>query len=63
MAKKQGARRYSVEGKPKAWVLRDRLGRFRKWISKKSSVPGDRAVKARRIVRAGYGHVGDQKRR
>lgn len=61
--KKQGARRYSIEGKPKAYVIRDKLGRFAKWVSKKDSVPRDRATKAKKKVKPGYGHLGDLPKR
>lgn len=63
MPKKKGARRYSIKGKPKAWALRDRLGRFKKWMSRGRSQKADRRVKAKTIVKSGYGHRGDQKKR
>ena len=63
MAKKKGARRYSLKGKPKAYVLRDKLGRFKEWVSKGRSLRADRRTKAKTTVKSGYGHKGDQKKR
>lgn len=62
MTKKKGARRYQIKRTPKAWVLRDKFGRFKKWVSKKSSVPIDRAKKSKTEVKSGYGYKGDIRR-
>lgn len=57
------ARRYILKTKPRAYVERDRYGRFKKWTAMRKSAKPDRRVKARTIVRSDYGHRGDQKRR
>ena len=63
MVKKQGARRYQIERTPKAYVLRNKLGQFKKWVQKKWTVPADRRKKAKTKVKSGYGYKGDQRRK
>jgi hypothetical protein len=46
----------------KFYVERNRIGQIKKWVRIKRSLSADRRVRARRIVRSGYGHVGDQRR-
>lgn len=64
--------RGKVEGKPGAYVERDRLGRFKKWTSVGRSLAADRRkrVGRKRIpktkggkAKSGYGHQGDYKRK
>ena len=47
----------------KFYVERNRLGQIKKWVSIKRSLARDRATKSKTIVKSGYGHKGDQKRR
>jgi len=44
----------------KYYVERDRLGRIKKWVSIKRSLAQDRRKKAKKKVKSGYGHRGDQ---
>lgn len=61
--KKKGARRYQIKRTPKAWVLRDKKGRFKEWISKERAAPIERAKKAKkRGVKSGYGHTGEREK-
>ena len=59
MTKKKGARRYLIKGKEKSWVLRDKFGKFKKWISRKRAAKLDRRRKVSPPVKSGYGHKGD----
>ena len=61
--KKSGARRYLIKGKEKAWVLRDKLGRFKKWTQRKRAAKADRRKKVSPAVKSGYGFRGDTKRK
>ena len=61
--KKKGARRYSIKGKPGAWVRRNKLGQFVKWVSIGASLRADRRTKAKTTVKSGYGYKGDLKKR
>ena len=54
-------RRTIVKRAPRFWVERDSKGRFKKWISRSKSSKADRRVHAKRTVKSGYGHQGDQK--
>ena len=51
--------RYSIRGKPKAWVTRDKTGKFKKWTRKKRSLPQDRARRAPEGSVPGYGFKKD----
>jgi len=55
------AKRYLV--KKKFYVVRRKDGTFKKWTRVGKSLKADRKVKAKTIVKSGYGHRGDQKRR
>lgn len=61
--KKKGARRYLIKGKEKAWVLRDKFGRFKKWTQRKRAAKADRRKKVSPAVKSGYGFRGDTKRK
>lgn len=52
-------KRYKIKGK-KAWVEKDKKGRFKNWMSFKRSIPIDRKKKSKTKVKPGYGHKGDQ---
>jgi len=45
----------------KHYVERDSKGRFKKWVSIGKSLKADRRQKAKKKVKSGYGHQGDQK--
>ena len=47
----------------KYYVERNRLGQIKRWVRIKRSLARDRGTRAKRVVRSGYGHLGDQKRR
>jgi len=51
--------RYSVKGKRSAWVIRDKKGRFKRWVKKKRSLATDRVWKASKAEAPGYGHRKD----
>lgn len=53
------ARRYSIKGKPKAWVIRDKDGKFKNWVSKKRAHKIERRKSNAKPVKPGYGHRGD----
>jgi len=53
--RKRHGPRYAVKGKKKAWVVRDKKGRFKKWVRKKRSLATDRVWKARLGKKPGYG--------
>jgi len=46
----------------KYYVERNRIGQIKKWVSIKKSLSADKRQKAKRVVKSGYGHLGDQKR-
>ena len=46
----------------KYYVVRDKKGRFKKWVKISRSLKRDKKSNAKRIVKAGYGHRGDVKR-
>jgi len=53
-------RRYRLKSKPRAYVERDRHGRFKKWTRIGKSLRADRKKKAwHRPKKRGYGHKGD----
>ena len=56
-------RRYAIPSRPHSWVERDRDGKFKNWVDRGRSLTQDRKTHAKNIVKAGYGHQGDQKRR
>lgn len=45
----------------KSYVQRDKKGRFVKWTGIGKSLATDRRKKAKKKVKSGYGHRGDQK--
>ena len=55
------AKRYLI--KKKFYVVRRKDGTFKRWTRVGKSLKADRRTKAKRIVKSGYGHRGDQKRR
>jgi len=55
--------RYKVKGKPGAYVIRDKLGRFKKWTSWRRSTAVDAVWKAKHAHAPGYGHVKDYPRK
>jgi len=56
-------RRYQLKGRRRHYVVRDKKGRFKKWVAKGRSLARDRRKKAKRKVRSGYGHCGDRRRK
>jgi len=44
----------------KFYVERNRIGQIKKWVSIKKSLSADRRKKAKKKVKSGYGHKGDQ---
>ena len=57
-------RRYKIPGRSKYYVERDKYGRFKKWTRIMFAQRADkRIVPAKRVVKPGYGHRGDQKKR
>ena len=46
----------------KSYVQRDKKGRFVKWTNIGKALKADRRKKAKKTVKSGYGHKGDQKR-
>lgn len=56
------SKRFAIKSRPNSWVVRDSKGRFKDWHAKSRSVPLDRSSKAK-TVKAGYGHIGDLKKR
>lgn len=57
------AKRYLVKKKRSFYVVRRKNGTFKKWTAVGKSLRADRRTKAKTIVKSGYGHRGDQKRR
>jgi len=58
--RKKGARRYKVKRRPGYYVVRDRLGRFKRWVKIPRSISVDATRKAKhQPKRPGYGHKGD----
>jgi len=57
------ARRYSIKSRPNSWVERGKDGKFKNWTNKGRSIQEDRRIHAKKVVKAGYGHLGDQKPR
>ena len=45
----------------KSYVQRDKKGRFTKWTGIGKSLQADRRKKAKKKVKSGHGHKGDQK--
>lgn len=56
-------RRFKIKGKPNSFAERDGKGQFKNWTGIGRSIAQDRRIKAKRTVKAGYGHLGDQKKR
>ena len=50
------ARRYKIG---RFYVIRDKKGRFKRWVSIGRSLRADRRRKSKRRVKAGYGYKGD----
>lgn len=46
----------------KFYVERNRLGQIKRWVRIKRSLGADRRTRAKRVVRSGYGHLGDHRR-
>lgn len=55
-------RRTRVKRCPKHYAHRDAKGQFVKWTAIAKGAKADRRTKAKRRVKSGYGHQGDQKR-
>lgn len=63
-AKKGSGKRTLVTGRGgRRYVTRDSKGRFKTVVSVKKSLAADRRSKAKKTVKPGYGHRGDQKKR
>lgn len=56
-------KRTIVKGRTKFYVERDSKGKFVKWVSRARSQRADRRSHSKTVVKSGYGHRGDQKRR
>jgi len=54
--------RTKINLKNKFYVERNRLGQIKKWVAIRSSLKADIRQRAKRTVRSGKGHLGDQKR-
>ena len=55
--------RYRIKSRKKYYVERDKLGRFKKWTNIKKSLAIDKSKTAQNIVKSGFGHKGDLKKR
>lgn len=59
-SRKRHGSRYLIKGKEGSYALRDREGRFTKWVSRKKSLSADKSVRAKRVPsKPGSGHRGD----
>ena len=54
-------RRFRIKRTPRYWVTRNANGTFRKWTSIKKSLAVDKAKKAKKKVKPGFGYLGDTK--
>ena len=54
-------RRFRIKRTPRHWVTRNANGTFRKWTSIKKSLAVDKAKKAKKKVKSGFGYLGDTK--
>jgi len=57
--RKRHGPRYAIKGKKRAWVTRDKKGRFKKWTRKKRSLATDRVWRAPKGKAPGYGFKKD----
>jgi hypothetical protein len=51
--------RYGIKRVKKAWVTRDKSGKFKKWTRKKRSLASDKVWKAPKATRRGTGNRRD----
>ena len=54
-------KRFRIKRTPHHWVTRNANGTFRKWTSIKRSLAADKAKKAKKKVKSGFGYLGDTK--
>jgi len=56
-------RRYKVKGRPGHYVVRDRRGRFKRWVKINRSIRADARRKVgQKRKEPGYGHIQDYPR-